>query len=150
MARQIGYVLSHKIYGTLGRAYNTAYQVKEGRLSCSIGSYQTAQFSLGHGEKRRMELGISLACEPKLLLLDEPAAGLTIAETEGLIPVIKEISSQKVSILVIEHDMKFVKDIADTITVLHHGEILVEGSPDEIENNEDVKSIYMGGEQDWY
>jgi branched-chain amino acid transport system ATP-binding protein len=104
---------------------------------------------LAHGEKRRMELGISLACEPKLLLLDEPAAGLTTAETEEIIPVIKDISSQNVSILIIEHDMKFVKNIADTITVLHHGEILVEGSPDEIERNEDVKRVYMGGEQDW-
>ena len=105
---------------------------------------------LAHGEKKRLELGIALACEPKLLLLDEPSAGLTTAETEEIIPVINDISSQKVSILIIEHDMKLVKQIASSITVLHHGDILVEGSSDEIEANEDVRRVYLGGEQDWY
>lgn len=106
--------------------------------------------TLSHGEKRKLELGISVAYDPKLLLLDEPAAGLTTSETEELIPLIKGISSKKVSILIIEHDMKFVKIIADRITVLHRGEILAEGSPEEIEENEDVKNIYLGGKQDWY
>ncbi|HEA69155.1 MAG TPA: ABC transporter ATP-binding protein [Desulfobacterales bacterium] len=105
---------------------------------------------LAHGEKKRLELGITLACEPKLLLLDEPSAGLTTAETEEIIPVINDISSQKVSILVIEHDMKLVKQIAFSITVLHHGDILFEGSPEEIEANEDVRKVYLGGDQDWY
>lgn len=106
--------------------------------------------NLSHGEKRRLELGITLACDPKLLLLDEPVAGLSTAETEELVPIIKDISSKNVSILIIEHDMKFVRKIADTITVLHRGEILAEGGPEEIEKSEDVKKIYLGGEQDWY
>lgn len=105
---------------------------------------------LAHGQKRRLELGITLACEPKLLLLDEPAAGLTITETEDIIPVIRHIWSQGASVLIIEHDMKLVKKIADTITVLHHGEILAQGTPEEIEANEDVQNIYLGGKQDWY
>lgn len=104
---------------------------------------------LDHGEKKMLEIAIALACEPKLLLLDEPAAGLTTAETEEIIPIIKDISSQKVSILLIEHDTKLVKRIADTITVLHRGTILTEGSPDEIEVNEDVQNIYLGGKQEW-
>jgi ABC-type branched-subunit amino acid transport system ATPase component len=105
---------------------------------------------LSHGEKRRLELAISLACEPKLLLLDEPCAGLTVAETEEIGRLIKDLSSQSISILLIEHDTKFVKKIADTITVLHRGEIVAEGSPEEIEKDEYVKDIYLGGKQAWY
>ena len=105
---------------------------------------------LSHGEKRRLELSISLACEPKLLLLDEPCAGLTVAETEEIGRLIQDLSSQDTSILVIEHDTKFVKKIADTITVLHRGEIAAEGSPEEIEKDEFVKDIYLGGKQAWY
>lgn len=105
---------------------------------------------LSHGEKRRLELAISLACEPKLLLLDEPCAGLTISETEEIGQLIYELSSQRISILIIEHDIKFVKKIAHTITVLHRGEIIAEGSPEEIENNEIVNDIYLGGKQVWY
>lgn len=105
---------------------------------------------LSHGEKRRLELAISLACEPRLLLLDEPCAGLTVAETEEIGRLIQDLSSQGISILVIEHDTKFVKKIADTITVLHRGEIVAEGSPEEIEKNEYVKDIYLGGKQAWY
>lgn len=110
----------------------------------------TQASKLSHGEKRRLELGITLACDPDLLLLDEPVAGLSTAETEEIVPLIKDISSQNVSILIIEHDMKFVREIADTITVLHRGEILAEGSPEEIEKSEEVKKVYLGGKQDWY
>lgn len=105
---------------------------------------------LSHGEKRRLELAISVACEPRLLLLDEPCAGLTVAETGDVGRLIKDLSSQGISILVIEHDTKFVKKIADTITILHRGEIVAEGSPEEIEKDEYVKDIYLGGKQAWY
>jgi branched-chain amino acid transport system ATP-binding protein len=105
---------------------------------------------LSHGEKRRLELAISLACEPKLFLLDEPCAGLTVAETEEIGRLIQDLSSQSISILLIEHDTKFVKKIADKITVLHRGEIIAEGSPEEIEKDEYVKDIYLGGKQAWY
>ncbi len=105
---------------------------------------------LSHGERRRLELGISFACDPKLLLLDEPTAGLTISETDEIIPLIEDISSRGVSILVIEHDLKFVRRIAHRITVMNKGEILAEGVADEIENDEKVKAVYLGGMQEWY
>lgn len=104
----------------------------------------TKASQLSHGEQKRLEISITLACDPDLLLLDEPVAGLTTAETEEVVPLIKDICRQKVSILIIEHDMKFVKKIADTITVLHRGEILAEGTPDKIEKNEEVKKVYWG------
>ncbi len=105
---------------------------------------------LSHGEKRKLELAISLACAPKLLLLDEPCAGLTISETEEIGQLILQLSSQNISILIIEHDTKFVKKNADTITVLHRGEIVAEGTPEDIEKNDYVKEIYLGGKQAWY
>lgn len=99
---------------------------------------------LPHGEKRKLELAIALASEGRLLLLDEPTAGLNDAETAEMAALVKKISATA-TVLVIEHDMAFVKDIAHSITVLNRGEIIAEGSPQEIANDDLVKAVYLEG-----
>jgi len=100
---------------------------------------------LSHGEKQWLEMGMLLRNNPKLLLLDEPTAGMTRQETLETATLIKNIS-KNLTIIVIEHDLKFLKEIGDNVAVLHNGEILAEGTFDEIERNETVKNVYLGRE----
>ena len=99
--------------------------------------------NLSHGLQRHLEIGIALACHPELLLLDEPTAGMTEEETEHMMELINEISKD-VTIVLVEHDMKFVMTLAKKITVLHEGKVLAEGPPEAIRNNEDVQRVYLG------
>jgi urea ABC transporter ATP-binding protein UrtD len=101
--------------------------------------------NLSHGEKQWLEIGMLLRNDPKLLLLDEPTAGMTQQETMETATLIKNIS-KNLTTIVIEHDLKFLKEIGDNVTVLHNGEILAEGIFDEIEQNEIVKNVYLGRE----
>jgi len=96
---------------------------------------------LSHGEHRQLELGITLAHEPRLLLLDEPMAGLSIAEREFMTRLIMSLKSD-ITVIIIEHDIDVAFSIADTVTVLDHGAVVAEGTPDEIENNPQVQQIY--------
>ena len=98
---------------------------------------------LGHGLQRHLEIGIALACRPRLLLLDEPTAGMSPEETERTIALIKRIAAGRTVILV-EHKMKVVMTISDRITVLHQGAVLAEGSPEEIRADERVQEVYLG------
>jgi branched-chain amino acid transport system ATP-binding protein len=98
---------------------------------------------LSHGEKRHLEIGIALASEPALLLLDEPTAGMSPEETDATINFIREIASGRTVILV-EHKMRVVMRISDRITVLHQGQVLAEGTPEEIRANERVQQTYLG------
>jgi branched-chain amino acid transport system ATP-binding protein len=99
--------------------------------------------SIGHGLQRHLEIGIALACEPRLLLLDEPTAGMSPEETERTIGLIKRVGRGRTVILV-EHKMKVVMDIADRITVLHQGAVLAEGTPEEIRRDTVVQQVYLG------
>jgi branched-chain amino acid transport system ATP-binding protein len=104
---------------------------------------------LSHGEKRYLEIGIALATQPELLLLDEPTAGMSPSETieaKGFIRKIHE--SLKLTIMLIEHDMSVVMDISDSILVLHEGKVLAEGTPGEISASRDVQAVYLGGRRD--
>jgi branched-chain amino acid transport system ATP-binding protein len=98
---------------------------------------------LSHGEKRHLEIGIALASAPALLLLDEPTAGMSPEETEETVELIRELAKGRTVVLV-EHKMKLVMRISDRITVLHQGQVLAEGTPDEIRANEAVRQTYLG------
>jgi len=99
--------------------------------------------NLSYGEQRQLEIGIALASEPDLLLLDEPTSGMSPAETARMIDLIASLP-KTLSILMIEHDMKVVFSIADRITVLYYGEVLATGTPAEIQANARVREVYLG------
>lgn len=98
---------------------------------------------MAHGQQRALEIAIALALSPKLLLLDEPTAGMSPEETRVMMDLIVELAQQRTVVLV-EHKMKMVMSISDRIVVLHHGELLAEGSADDIRNNDEVKRVYLG------
>jgi branched-chain amino acid transport system ATP-binding protein len=99
--------------------------------------------SLSHGEQRALEVGMALASEPRLMLLDEPTAGMSPEETRVMMDLIVRLAEERTLILV-EHKMKLVMGICDRLLVLHHGELLAEGTPDDIRRNETVKRVYLG------
>ena len=101
--------------------------------------------NLSHGDQRRLEIAISLATSPELLLMDEPTAGMSPAETDEMIALIPRISKD-LTIVIVEHDMKVVMKLAQTISVLYYGEIIAEGTPEEIRNNKRVLEVYLGGD----
>ena len=100
--------------------------------------------SLPYGDKRRLEIGVVLATEPELVLFDEPTAGMGPEETQNTIDLIEEVLVDQTLILV-EHDIELVMDLSDRITVLHRGEVLSEGTPEEIAEDEAVRDAYLGG-----
>jgi urea transport system ATP-binding protein len=104
---------------------------------------QTKAGALAHGQKQWLEIGMLLAQNPKLLLVDEPAAGMTDEETAKTGELLMSLAGQH-SIIVIEHDMVFVRQIARKVTVLHQGHMLCEGTVDEVQNNERVIEVYLG------
>jgi len=99
--------------------------------------------SLSHGQKQWLEIGMLLAQEPKLLLVDEPVAGMTDAETHQTAELLKEINRDK-TVIVVEHDMTFVRELSVKVTCLHEGAVLAEGSIDQVSANERVVEVYLG------
>jgi urea transport system ATP-binding protein len=98
---------------------------------------------LSHGQKQWLEIGMLLAQEPKLLLVDEPAAGMTDAETHQTAELLREINRDR-TVVVVEHDMSFVRDLGVRVTVLHEGSVLAEGSLDQVSANDRVIEVYLG------
>jgi branched-chain amino acid transport system ATP-binding protein len=98
---------------------------------------------LAYGKRRLLEIAIALACEPRVLLLDEPVAGVPAGEREELLRTVSALPAD-VSVLLIEHDMDLVFSFATRMTVLVNGAVLTEGTPDEIANNPEVKAVYLG------
>jgi urea transport system ATP-binding protein len=99
--------------------------------------------ALSHGQKQWLEIGMLLAQDPKLLLVDEPAAGMTDAETAATAALLREINKTH-SVVVVEHDMAFVRDLGVKVTVLHEGSVVAEGSLDQVSANERVVEVYLG------
>lgn len=99
--------------------------------------------SLSHGEKQWLEIGMLLVSEPRLLLVDEPVAGMTAQETESTAELLTGLAGKR-TVIVVEHDMAFVRSISREVTVLHQGAVLAEGSMDEVQNNPKVIEVYLG------
>jgi branched-chain amino acid transport system ATP-binding protein len=101
--------------------------------------------ALAYGDLKRVEMAVALANQPKLLLMDEPTAGMGSAERQGLMKLTKRIvRTRKIGVLFTEHDMKLIFDYAERIIVLNRGEVIVEGTPEEVKKNNEVKDIYLG------
>jgi branched-chain amino acid transport system ATP-binding protein len=107
-----------------------------------LGKAEELASNLSHGEQRNLEIGIALATEPQLLCLDEPTAGMSAAETAETMELVRRIA-KNLTILIVEHDMEVVMELADRITVLHYGAILAEGTPEEIQQNPKVLEVYL-------
>ncbi|MBM4264193.1 MAG: ABC transporter ATP-binding protein [Deltaproteobacteria bacterium] len=101
---------------------------------------------LSYGEQRRLEIARALATRPKLLLLDEPAAGMNSAEKQQLMDDVIKLGNSGLSVLVIEHDMRFIMGLCERITVLNFGEVIAEGTPGEIRSNRVVVEAYLGND----
>lgn len=98
---------------------------------------------LSHGQKQWLEIGMLLIADPKLVLLDEPVAGMSVRERELTAGLLRRIAKGR-SVIVIEHDMNFVREIADKVTVMHQGKVIAEGSMDKVENDPKVIEVYLG------
>lgn len=101
--------------------------------------------NLSFGQKRILEITIAMACEPKLLMLDEPVAGLNPMESQNVMQLISKIRDQGITILLVEHDMNVVMNISDQIVVINFGKKIAEGTPGEVSHNEEVIKAYLGG-----
>ncbi|MBN2031739.1 MAG: ABC transporter ATP-binding protein [Deltaproteobacteria bacterium] len=108
---------------------------------------QTLARELSYGQQRALEIAVTLSTEPELILLDEPTAGMTREETGEAIKMIDKVTASK-TLIIIEHDMDVVFSLADTVSVLHNGSILISGSPEQIRNDQRVKDAYLGEEGD--
>lgn len=112
-----------------------------------VGRSLTLVADLSHGEQRQLEIAMALALQPRLLMLDEPAAGFSPSERAHLITLLNELP-REMTLLLIEHDMDIALAVADRVVVMHDGEKILEGSPDEIRASDRVREIYLGGSLD--
>jgi branched-chain amino acid transport system ATP-binding protein len=124
-------------------------RVDEAIEAAGLAGYEDADAStLSHGQQQQLEIGMAASLEPDLLLLDEPVAGLDVAERDAIAERITRLNEDEgIAFVVIEHDTDFVADIADEVTVLHNGGIFREGPIEDIESDPAVQRIYLGGEQ---
>lgn len=141
---------SKTVFSTLFGRSSSAEKRKIAGLLETIGLTHKADIAaelLSHGEKQRLEIGMLVAQSPDLLLVDEPVAGLTDEETEKVGELLLALAESH-SIIVIEHDMEFVRQIARKVTVLHEGTVLCEGTMDEVQNDPRVIEVYLGQPQE--
>jgi branched-chain amino acid transport system ATP-binding protein len=128
------------------RAKMTALTDRAHELLARVGLAHLADRTaadLAHGQQRALEVAMALAAEPVLLLMDEPTAGMSPEETKVMMDLIVELAAER-SVILVEHKMKLVMGICERLLVLHHGEFLAEGTPDDIRANADVRRVYLG------
>jgi branched-chain amino acid transport system ATP-binding protein len=113
-----------------------------GRLRL-VGQTKSPAADLSHGQQQWLEIGVALMARPRLLLLDEPTAGMSTRETEATADLLREVTAGATT-LIVEHDLTFVRRIADVITVMHRGRAVAQGTPDEIAGNDLVRDVYLG------
>lgn len=109
-----------------------------------LGAENRLMRQLSHGEQQRVAIAMSLATQPQLILLDEPTAGLSVEETRLVADIIANVNRHGVTVVVIEHDMDFIRSLNGHVSVLHYGRLFAQGSFDEIAANDDVRRIYLG------
>lgn len=134
------------VWGSLLRSLDEASQQRIKEVAAQIAlKDQLSEIAglLSHGQKQWLEIGMLLMQDPELLLLDEPVAGMSPREREQTAALLKQIALNR-SMIVIEHDMQFVEDIAQRVTVLHQGKILSEGSMENVKNDKNVIEVYLG------
>jgi branched-chain amino acid transport system ATP-binding protein len=143
--RQLG--TSYNMLRALARHKQVNERVEQ--ILEAVGLSERAQIvvaNLSYGEQRQLEVALSLATDPKILLLDEPTAGMSASETNRMIDLIKKMPSD-LTLVIVEHDMEVVFAIASRITVLHLGMILTEGTPQEVQGDPRVREVYLGEEE---
>ncbi|MDZ8068176.1 MAG: urea ABC transporter ATP-binding protein UrtD [Nostoc sp. DedQUE08] len=146
-------ITSHKKKNVFSTLFERSHAVEKNNIKGlleTIGLTPKADIRaalLSHGEKQRLEIGMLVAQSPDLLLVDEPVAGLTDEETYNIGELLLALA-QSHSILVIEHDMEFVRQIAKKVTVLHEGSVLCEGNFEEVQNDSRVIEVYLGKQED--
>jgi branched-chain amino acid transport system ATP-binding protein len=127
------------------------YRAETDALLASLGLDDKADAvsgTLSHGNQKQVELGIALACDPEILLLDEPTAGMSAAETHETIRLLERIAAERsLTLLFTEHDMEVVFSIARKIAVLHQGRLIAQGTPEAVQKNEEVRRVYLGHRQ---
>jgi branched-chain amino acid transport system ATP-binding protein len=126
-------------------AFNEIKQVADRCLNLvGLGSFRDQKTSeLAYGQQRALEIALALATNPKILLLDEPTAGMSPAETANMVALIQSLPSE-LTIMIVEHDMDVIFTLADRVTVLHYGEVIATGNPQEIRENQKVRETYLG------
>jgi urea transport system ATP-binding protein len=124
------------------------YEVRMDEIADKVGlSHRLSEMAgnLSHGETQWLEIGMVLMQDPPLLLLDEPVAGMTEGEISKTVDILNDLKKVK-TLIVVEHDMGFVRKIADVVTVMHMGSLLAEGTIEQIEKNKEVRNVYLGTE----
>ena len=145
---QAAYIAHRGRGGDLFRRVDRLYADETEALLASLGLLERAgevSGFLSHGAQKQLELGIALASEPRLLLLDEPTAGMSATETRDTIKLVDRIARERgLTLLFTEHDMEVVFSIAQKITVLHQGRVIADGAPADVRANPEVRRVYLG------
>jgi branched-chain amino acid transport system ATP-binding protein len=135
---------SYDLFGSIARLAEPLARAREVAAGVGLADRLDDEAArLSYGEQRQLEIGVALATSPRLLLLDEPTAGMSPEETHRMTRLLAGLP-REVTILIIEHDMDVVFSLADRITVLHYGEVLVEGEPEAVRRDGRVYEVYLG------